>query len=173
MEAPHDPTYQGFGKLPHDFSSLGLVESLERIDLGPKKVRAFFETQKAWNLDNAAGMCVFVGVPIGRLSLQKLADFINAATGWDMSVYELLKVGERANNMSRLFNVREGFSAADDTLPDRMFEPMQNGALKGTSLSRRTFAHALQLYYQMAGWNKRGVPSEGKLAELGLEWAKV
>ena len=38
---------------------------------------------------------------------------------------ELLRIGERATNLARLFNVREGFSGADDTLPERLFQPLE------------------------------------------------
>jgi len=87
-----------------------------------------------------------------------------------MSVFELMKVGERANTMARLFNHREGFTPADDTLPSRMFEPLGSGAVAGQALDREEFARALQLYYQMAGWDEKGVPGPAKLAELGLTW---
>ena len=89
-----------------------------------------------------------------------------------MTVWELLKVGERANTMSRLFNLREGFSAADDTLPQRMFEPLRKGKLTGVAIDRTQFADALKLYYQMAGWGDDGIPTAGKLAELDLLWAQ-
>jgi aldehyde:ferredoxin oxidoreductase len=87
-----------------------------------------------------------------------------------MSLFELMKVGERANTMARIFNTREGFSSFDDTLPHRMFEPLQAGALKGKGLDRYEFKRAVQLYYEMAGWDEQGVPTPGKLAELGLMW---
>ncbi len=168
MEAPHDPFYEGFGNFPHDFSPLGLIESVDRLDLGPQKVRAFWYTQMAWSLYNSVGMCDFVGVPIGSLALERLRDYINAATGWDMSLFELMKVGERSNTMARLFNLREGFTAADDTLPARMFEPLRNGPRAGTAIDQEAFQRALKLYYRMAGWDEEGVPTEAKLAELGL-----
>jgi aldehyde:ferredoxin oxidoreductase len=85
-----------------------------------------------------------------------------------MSMAELMQVGERANTMARLFNLREGFSAADDTLPDRMFEPMRAGALAGKALDREAVGQALRLYSQMAGWDEQGVPTPATLAELGL-----
>lgn len=168
MEAPHDPFYESFGNFHHEFSQLGLLEPVDRMDLGPQKVRAFFYTQTAWSLFNCIGMCDFVGVPIGALALERLRDYVNAVTGWDMSLFEMMKVGERANTMARLFNLREGFTAADDTLPARMFEPLQNGALAGQAIDRDAFARALTLYYQMAGWDERGVPTPARLAELGL-----
>jgi aldehyde:ferredoxin oxidoreductase len=79
-----------------------------------------------------------------------------------------MKVGERANTMARLFNLREGFDAADDVLPSRMFEPLQNGALVGKALDRKEVDSALQLYYQEAGWDTQGVPTDTKLTELHL-----
>jgi len=171
MEAPHDPFYESFGNFYHEFSQLGLLEPLDRMDLGPAKVRAFFYTQTVWSLYNCVGMCDFVGIPIGSLVLDQLRDYVNAATGWDMSLFELMKVGERANTMARLFNLREGFTAADDVLPARLHEPLQNGALAGEAIDRDEFARALQLYYQMAGWDQQGVPTPAGLAELGLTWA--
>ena len=170
MEAPHDPFYESFGNFRHAFSGLGLLEPLDRMEVGPRMVRAFFYTQMVWSLYNCIGMCDFVGVPIGPLRLEKLRDYVNAVTGWDMSLFELMKVGERANTMARIFNLREGFTAADDTLPQRMFEPLQNGPLAGQAMDREEFARALRLYYQMAGWGEQGVPTSAKLAELGLAW---
>ncbi len=171
MEAPHDPFYESWGNYYHEFSHLGLLEPVDRMDFGPAKVRAFYYMQTLWNLYNCVGMCDFVGTPMGALLLERLRDFINAATGWDMSTFELMKVGERANTMARLFNVREGFTAKDDTLPDRLFQPLENGPLQGVGLDREAFERARQLYYQMAGWDEEGRPLPGKLAELGLEWA--
>ena len=171
MEAPHDPFYESFGDWPHEFSQMGLIDGVDRMDLGGEKVRAFYYTQTVWSLYNCVGMCDFVGTPIGSMTLDRLRDYVSAATGWDMSLWELLKVGERANIMSRLFNLREGFTIKDDNLPDRMFEPLQSGALKGKSIDRDEFAKARRIYFLMAGWDEQGVPTPGKLAELGLSWA--
>jgi len=171
MEAPHDPAFEGLGVLDNGLSEAGLIEPVDRMDFGGKKVRAFFYAQAVWSLYNSVGMCDFVGIPIGTLKLKELQNFINGATGWDMSLWELLKVGERANTMSRLYNLREGFGAADDTLPRRMFEPLQNGKLEGVAINEGDFADALELYYQMAGWGNDGVPTRAKLAELDLLWA--
>lgn len=171
MEAIHDPAFEGLGVVDNGLSEAGLIEPVDRLDLGPKKVHAFYYAQAIWSLYNSVGMCDFVGIPIGALKLKQLCDYVNAATGWDMSMWELLKVGERANTMSRLYNLREGFTAADDNLPQRMFEPLQNGKLEGVAIDPAEFQAALQLYYQMAGWDSGGVPTAGKLAELDLLWA--
>jgi len=168
MEAPHDPLFEGLGVLDNGLSEADLIEPVDRMDFGAKKVRAFFYAQAIWSLYNCVGMCDFVGIPIGSLKLKALRDFINGATGWDMTLWELLKVGERANTMSRLFNVREGFTVADDRLPDRLFTPLRGGKLEGVALSRDEFQEALTFYYRMAGWGDNGIPTEAKLAELDL-----
>lgn len=173
MEAPHDPMYEGFGvKEYNPFAPLGLHDPVDRMDSGPAKVRAYLYSQLVWSLYNCVGMCDFVGVPIGALELPQLVDYVNAVTGWDMSLFEMLKVAERANTMARLFNCREGFSVKDDTLPDRMYEPLGNGPLQGKALSREEVQSMLRLYYQMCGWDpETGAPTSAKLAELELEWA--
>jgi len=168
MEAPHDPDFEGLGVLDNGLSEAGLIEPVDRLDLGPRKVKTFLYAQTVWGLYNSVGMCDFVGMPIGALKLHALVDYVNAATGWDMSAWELMKVGERSNTMSRLYNLREGFTSADDNLPQRMFEPLQNGKLEGVAIDKTQFADALQLYYQMAGWGDDGVPTKAKLAELDL-----
>jgi len=171
MESIHDPAFEGLGVVDNGLSEIGLLEPLDRRDLGPKKVRAFYYAQALWDLYNSVGMCDFVGVPIGSLKLSQLCNYVNAATGWDMTLWELLKVGERANTMSRLFNLREGMGEATDMLPDRMFQPLENGKLQGIGLSREEFLDARATYYQMVGWGDHGVPTKAKLAELDLQWA--
>jgi len=170
MEAPHDPLYAGFHPQGHPMGPLGLIEPLDPLDLDAKKVRAFFETQKVWASYNSIGMCDFVGAPLNGLEFQPLLDYINAVTGWNMSLYELLKVGERNNTLARLFNVREGFTPDDDVLPQRMHEGIGNGVLKGQRIDPGQFLAARRTYYEMAGWDPNtGTPTETKLAELGLE----
>jgi aldehyde:ferredoxin oxidoreductase len=170
MEAPHDPLYAGFHPQGHPLGVLGLIEPLEPLDLDARKVRAFFETQKVWSSYNSVGMCDFVGAPLNSLELQPMIDYINAVTGWNMSLYEVMKVGERSNTLARLFNVREGFTPADDVLPQRLHEGIGNGPLKGQRIDPEQFVAARRTYYEMAGWDpETGRPTPAKLAELGVE----
>ncbi len=171
MEAIHDPGWEGLGVVDNGLSEVGLIEPVDRLEMTPSKARAFFVSQALWGLYNSMGMCDFVGMPIGALKLRPLADYINAATGWDMTEWELMKVGEKSNTMARLFNLREGFTRADDNLPQRMFEPLENGKLEGVAVDRDEFEDLLSLYYSIAGWDNEGVPTVGKLADLELLWA--
>ncbi|MBI4551368.1 MAG: aldehyde ferredoxin oxidoreductase family protein [Candidatus Latescibacteria bacterium] len=172
MEAPHDPFYESFNPAGHHaLSALGLIEPVDRLDMGPKKVKAFYYTQLVWSLYDTVGMCDFVCAPINDLELDKLVDYVSAVTGWEVSLWELLKVSERGNAMKRAFNVREGFGPEDDTLPERLFEPLQSGALKGVAIDRDEFARMKRLYYDMVGWDRTtGFPTTAKLAELDLDW---
>ncbi len=173
MEAPHDVFYVLFNpEGTHVMASLGLLEPVEALDMGPKKVRAFYYTKQLWSLYNCIGMCDFVGVPIGPLPIRELVNHVKAVTGWDTSLWELLKAAERSDNMMRLFNFREGFTSADDTLPERIFQELQNGALEGEKIDKDQFEKMKQIYYQMAGWDESGYPTKAKLAELDLEWVE-
>jgi aldehyde:ferredoxin oxidoreductase len=172
MEAPHDPLYAGFHPQGHPLGVLGLIEPLDPLTLDARKVRAFFETQKVWSFYNSVGMCDFVGTPLNTLELGPLVDYVNAVTGWNMSLYEVMKVGERNNTLARLFNCREGFTPADDVLPDRMHEGIGNGPLKGQAIDRAEFLAARRTYYEMAGWDpETGRPTATRLVELGVEGA--
>ena len=172
MEAPHDPFYESFDPDGHSaLAELGLLEPVDRLDMGPKKVRAFYYTQMVWSLYDSVSMCDFVGTPINDLTLTKLTDYVKAVTGWEVSLWELLKAAERGNLLKRAFNVGAGFTPADDNLPARMFEPLQSGALKGTAIDPDEFVRMLKLYYDMAGWDpESGFPKPGKIAEMELDW---
>ncbi len=170
MEAPHDPLYEGFHPQGHPLGPLGLIEPVKALDLGPRKVRAFSLTQQVWSLYNSVGMCDFVGAPLNALDLDKLVGYVNSVTGWNMSLYEMMKVGERANALMRLFNCREGFGPDDDVLPQRLHEGIGNGRLQGERIDPEEFLAARRLYYEMAGWDPdTGWPTPAKLAELGVD----
>jgi aldehyde:ferredoxin oxidoreductase len=170
MEAPHDPLYAGFHPSGHPMGPLGLIEPLDPLDLDARKVRAFFLTQQVWSSYNSVGMCDFVGAPLNSLEMEPLVDYINSVTGWNMSLFELLKVGERNNTLARLFNCRDGFTPADDVLPQRLHEGIGNGPLKGERIDPEQFRAARRVYYEMAGWDpETGRPTATKLAELGVE----
>ena len=89
---------------------------------------------------------------------------VNAATNWDLTLDDLLEIGERATNLARVFNAREGFSRADDVLPERLFQPLENGALQGEALPRDEFEQALTTLYGLKGWDpETGMPTRAKL----------
>jgi aldehyde:ferredoxin oxidoreductase len=83
---------------------------------------------------------------------------------------ELEVVGERVWNLSHLFNLREGFTAKDDTLPRAMLEtPFTKGVSAGRKIGTERFHAAMSDYYRLRGWDENGVPSEEKLQQLGVD----
>ena len=94
-----------------------------------------------------------------------------AITGWDVTLEEIQQVGERRINMMRAFNAREGAGRDKDTLPKKLFKPLTGGRSDGIALPPAELETALDMYYELAGWDKAtGQPTKAKLKELGLEW---
>ncbi|MFQ6077364.1 MAG: aldehyde ferredoxin oxidoreductase family protein [Candidatus Bathyarchaeia archaeon] len=97
-------------------------------------------------------------------SMEDFVDLINPLTGWDWTVDEMLRNGERIYNLERKFSVREGIGT-EDTLPRRLLEePMPEGPAKGYV---NKLGPMLEEYYRIRGW-VNGVPTKEKLEELGI-----
>lgn len=169
MVIGHDPLFQKEGFTLDSIKPLGILEPVGPLDLSWKKVRAFVYLQRWWSFFNMAGICDFGPAPRGAMPIEDVVKLVNAATGWNTSLMELMDAGERSINMARLINLREGFTKEDDTLPERLFEGLKNGRLKGTAISKEEFKEALSLYYSMIGWDENGVPTKGKLLELNID----
>ena len=101
--------------------------------------------------------------------MYRMPPLVRSALGWETSLWELMKMGERGLNAARMFNLKMGLGASDDVLPERLSEPLLEGAFKGSSIGSEEFSEAKSLYYKMMGWDEEGVPSEEKLIELGLQ----
>lgn len=143
----------------------GILEPLPCQDLSPAKVRILVSGSQWQHTLNCLVFCLFV-----PLNPEQIADLVAGITGWDTSVSELMKVGERCVNMARAFNIRQGMSRGDDYLPHRFFTPFTNGPLKGVSIDQRELDQAIDTYYAMVSWDKNGAPTLAKLQELGIEW---
>ena len=104
--------------------------------------------------------------------MDELVEVINAVTGWDTDIAEILEVGERRLNMLRVFNSREGIGRELDTLPKKMFKrPLEGGKSDGYVLDEKEWETALEDYYRLCDWNvETGHPSLNKLESLGLGW---
>lgn len=111
--------------------------------------------------------CQFVKDAVGK---ERYVQMLNAATGFEITVEEFVKVGERIWNLTRMFNIREGFNRKDDVLPRRVLtEPLPSGVAKGQTLTEAQLNQMLDEYYKLRGWDvQTGIPSEEKLAELNL-----
>ncbi len=100
------------------------------------------------------------------------AEIVRALTGWSYTVHEAVQLGERIATLGRVFNLREGLTKADDTLPKRMFTGTQRGALKNGGIDPAKMQEAIKMFYGVMGWNEEtGIPTRAKLGELGVSWA--
>jgi aldehyde:ferredoxin oxidoreductase len=148
------------------------VAPLPARELSEQKAAQYLIFEKWVSAGKTFGLCFFGPAPRSYLLLPDILEAIRAASGWELTAGDLLEIGERGTNLARIFNLREGFTPADDTLPARMFEPLENGPLAGTRISREDFARALDKLYALKGWDRQtGIPSRDKLAGLGLDWA--
>ncbi len=130
-----------------------------------------------WNQDvrsvtcDCAPMCAFLlDMALPDIACQNTADLVSAASGMSFTAGEIQQIGERLNNIARLFNIGEGFGRKDDTFPKRlMTEPIKEGASKGQLISQKDLDEMLDEYYSVRGWDKNGTPTAAKLKELGLK----
>ena len=168
IETPHDVAFvgEGISKL----FPMGLLDPVEPAKTDAAKVRFFYIGQKAGGINNLLCLCNFCSVPIHALTFTRLVEAVQAITGWETSLYEIVNGVERGNVMARVFNNRCGFTPDDDTLIRRWFEKMPAGPLKGLRFNPDEFRGWIELYYEMSGWDKEGRPTRGKLVELGLDW---
>lgn len=146
--------------------NMGILDAVGSSQLGPAKARLFVYMMLNKSANNNLAMCSFM-----PYSLDMMVEQVKSVTGWNVSNWELLKATERSLAMARAFNTLAGFTAEEDTLPDRFFEPLQGGSLKGAYLSRQEFFDTRDMVYDMLGWDRQTAsPKRWKLYELGLEW---
>jgi aldehyde:ferredoxin oxidoreductase len=109
--------------------------------------------------------CKFTNMAVAE---EFFARTLSAVTGLHFTSDDLMKVGERVWNLERMYNLREGFTSADDTLPERLLnEPIAEGPSKGFTAK---LPPMLEEYYQFRGWDADGVPKPKKLKELSLDF---
>jgi len=167
VETPHDVAFQGEGV--SKLHPVGIFDPVKPMETNAEKVRFFVNGQKVWQINNCYGICNFCSIPIHAMTFHMLVESIRAITGWDTSLHDMMKVSERGTVMGRLFNNREGFTPQDDRVIRRWHEPMPDGPIKGKFIDPEEFQNAINLYYEMSGWDMDGKPTRGKLVELNLE----
>ncbi len=161
----HDTSYSEPGPFFDRVKPLGILEPLPADDLGPRKVSLFRDVRFVSIALDCLGLCQFV-----PYNPEQVVNILAAITGWQTSLVEILRAAERTLTMARLFNIREGFSAADDKLPNRFFQPKRNGVLSNRFYDPKELEKAKSYYYTIMGWDaKTGIPTPEKLEELGIE----
>ena len=93
------------------------------------------------------------------------AESLKLVTGIKMTTGTFIDLGERAFNLERMYNLREGLTCKDDNLPDRLLKTPQDKNRKDTVVPLKKM---LPVYYKTRGWDEKGVPTEKKLRKLGV-----
>jgi len=168
MSHEHDPSYKWY---PERMAELGLLDPQPLQVLNAEKVRYALYTQYLCSCLDSVSLCQFVFGPAWQLyGPSQLVEAVRAVTGWNASLWELMKVGERRLNLLRAFNAREGSGAEVDTVPPKLLIPLQGGKSDGVAVAAEEVEAAKALYYRMAGWDENGRPTRAKLEELALGW---
>ncbi len=133
----------------------------------PAEAKVVKDLEDTLTVFDCAGTCKFMGM---ALATQDWVDMIVNCVGWEFSVSDFRKVGERVYNLARAFSVRDGLTRADDTLPKRLLEePLPEGAAQGHSVKK--LDQSLDAYYEFRGWDKgTGKPTPQKLRDLNLNY---
>lgn len=176
QSSEHDWMYEDGVASPlylNRLAELDLKEPCAPGSLEAEKVRFALYTHRFYSMLDTLELCQFVWGPAWTLyGPSEIVELVRAVTGWQVSLYELMKVGERRLNLLRIFNAREGFSRKEDVLPQKFLKPLAgSGPTAGTAIDPIEFTAALDLYYQLSGWSADGIPSRANLVDLGIEWA--
>jgi aldehyde:ferredoxin oxidoreductase len=154
-------------------AELDITDDLALNDLSDAKVRFAYRTQCFYSALDTLGLCQFVWGPSWQLyGPNDTVDLVRAGTGWDVTLDEILEVGERRLHLLRAFNAREGIGRSQDVLPRKLFQPLGGkGPTAGVALADDEFERARSAYYALGGFDvATGYPTRAKLGALGLDW---
>ncbi|MBL8078746.1 MAG: aldehyde ferredoxin oxidoreductase family protein [Anaerolineales bacterium] len=175
QSSEHDPYYEeGVGDFNLDrLKQIGLGSPQPAYSLTEEKVRFAYETEVFYSMLDSAELCQFVYGPTWTLyDGRDTVNMMNAVTGWDLTLEELMTVGRRRLSLFRAFNAREGLGRKDDRLPKKFYKALQGtGPTAGFALTHQEVDTAIDHYYKLAGLNADGAPTRETLEALDLAWA--
>jgi aldehyde:ferredoxin oxidoreductase len=175
QSSEHDPYYEeGVADLNlNRLKLIGLDSPQALYSLGQEKVRFAYLTEVFYSMLDSVELCQFVFGPAWTLyGPAETVEMIRAVTGWDVTVEELMIVGERRLNLFRIFNAREGLDRNADKLPKKFFKALGgSGPTAGVALTHEEIESAKDEYYKLAGWTNNGIPTRQTMERLDIAWA--
>jgi len=157
-------SHQVEGGVP--FPEMGYLQAMDGTSgEGKGKMTALMQNYMA--VFNALGLCKFLF--FAHVSHETLCKWIRGLTGWNLTSADLMELGDRLYNLKRAYNVLLGISAEADTVAPRILEILRPG--KPISEGEKLFFNMRREYYEVRGWDEKGIPSWEKLMALGLEEA--
>jgi aldehyde:ferredoxin oxidoreductase len=174
MSSDHDPSCEeGFENFRNRLGVLGLTQPQKARSLGREKVNFTRQTQHLYSLMDSLCLCQFAWGSSWQLyGPEEIVKMLQAVTGWDVTIKELLTVGERRLNMMRAFNAREGINRNQDILSEKFFQKaLKGGPSDGWKVDKAEWEAARNEYYRQSGWDTElGTPTRQTLERLGLGW---
>jgi len=154
-----------FGMIPYGVPDPNTVDRWDEKGKG-KIVKIL---QDGLIMPDVLGVCKFF--MYAGVTLEQYARLLSSFTGWNLEGKDLVRIGERTNNLQRLFNTREGFSKEDDSIPDRAKQRPLFGAYQDEDRCIiKDYEGMLDEYYEARGWDtETGIPTKEKLLELELD----
>jgi aldehyde:ferredoxin oxidoreductase len=145
-----------------DMQAMGDYQSAKETVLNERKVRAYtYGSSWSW-IFNIIGCCMYIPWP-----KERMVNLINAITGWNTNMFELLLTCKRMVTMARLFNLSQGLGKNDDELPEIYYEDIG----KYPGINRGDFTAGRELFYSLMGWDQEnGIPLDHTLVDLDLKW---
>ncbi len=148
------------------FPEMGYFKAMDGTS-GEGKGKMTALAQNYMAVFNALGLCKFLF--FAHVSHETLCNWIKGLTGWDLTSADLMEMGDRLYNLKRVYNVLMGISAETDTVAPRILEILRPG--KPIAEGEKLFFDMRKEYYEVRGWDEKGIPKREKLIALGLEEA--
>lgn len=169
----HDWDYspEGYAYILKKSHTFGVLTGTPEDEHSMDKVAQVVHLQRWWSGALETLMFdLFSVAPARYLPPSHIEVLLRGVTGWDLSIHEIMRVGERRIVLLQEFNRRHGLTREDDYLPERMYrEPIPDGKYAGAVVDQDWYDTALGLYYEMSGFDADGWPLRSKLIELGLD----
>ncbi len=165
LQILHEDALEAGGPYPE----LKLDKKMSRLQFEGKPYVVKITQDYFGTLGDSLGVCKFPLNAWRPFTPNRLVQAVSLVTGWDVTLEELLISGERIYNLCRMFNVREGISRKDDTLPSRIGEPLKEGGSAGHTVNKEELDRMLDEYYGLRGWDENGIPKPETLERLEIE----
>jgi aldehyde:ferredoxin oxidoreductase len=163
----HDTAYVRDGRSLQRVNSAldNPIVGVPRDVLDEDKMQIFYHELNWQHFQDCALICHFY-----CYDYHHLAEALSGVTGLEYGIHDILAVGARAQTLARLFNLRQGLSAADDRLPRRVMQAFEEGPIEGSGIGDGDFDWFKHRFYERMGWNPdTGEPTGECLQELGID----
>lgn len=159
----HDTAYTNPGAALEKVAEVQRFEPMSATYLGPEKMELFYHEVNWKHFLDCGIVCHFHPYVYSHMS-----EALSGVTGHEYTPRDILAVGERAQVLCRLFNLREGFTVEDDRLPERVMKAFKQGPLSGVEITQEAFLAARNYWYELMGWTGEGVPTASRVEKLEL-----